>query len=305
MKGELAGPALACVQRALGLEDRDAASPTYGCFDRPFWHYKLSDFPSAWFAAGAYFLAQVATYDLPGNGWTKHTDRLREWSRAAVAFAAAQAHGDGSLAEVYPFERSYCATAFAGLHLGLAVARLGIEPPPELRRIGAWLAKARPTEAANQVAAAAAALAALGRAEAAAPLLDRLLVMQQPSGAFPEYGGLDVGYQTVTLSCLAHLAALAPALAARIEPAAAKGVAAIAPLVRDDGTYEWRGTSRRTQFLYPHALVRFAPELAKRFTVGLERERVITPLWLDDRYFLHAAVDFLDAARFVKERATA
>ena len=32
--------------KILTLQDRNAHSPTYGCFDRNFWHYKIIDFPS-------------------------------------------------------------------------------------------------------------------------------------------------------------------------------------------------------------------------------------------------------------------
>ncbi len=35
------------VPRLLGLLDRNAASKTYGCFDRQYWHYHISDFSCA------------------------------------------------------------------------------------------------------------------------------------------------------------------------------------------------------------------------------------------------------------------
>ncbi len=35
------------LQRLLGAMDRDPDSPTYGCFDRGFWHYKAQDWSSA------------------------------------------------------------------------------------------------------------------------------------------------------------------------------------------------------------------------------------------------------------------
>ena len=38
--------ALALIPKILTLQDRNAHSPTYGCFDRNFWHYKIIDFPS-------------------------------------------------------------------------------------------------------------------------------------------------------------------------------------------------------------------------------------------------------------------
>ena len=38
--------ALAQIPKILTLGDRNPHSPTYGCFDRNFWHYKIIDFPS-------------------------------------------------------------------------------------------------------------------------------------------------------------------------------------------------------------------------------------------------------------------
>ena len=38
--------ALAQIPKILTLLDRNPHSPTYGCFDRNFWHYKIIYFPS-------------------------------------------------------------------------------------------------------------------------------------------------------------------------------------------------------------------------------------------------------------------
>jgi hypothetical protein len=301
LEDRLLPPVLASLPRALGLEDRDAASPTFGCFDRNFWHYRVADFPSSWFAVGAHLLAHAATRAVTGNPFAGR-ERTREWALGAVSYHVRQAHRDGSLAEVYPFERSYCSTSFAALHVGLALHLLQAPAPEDLARIGRWLASAPPTDAANQVAAAAAALAvleplvgdpALGRASDAC--VQHLLAQQDAAGAFPEYGGFDLGYQTVTLSCLAHRVRHRPSEA--LEKAARRGAALVAEQVRADGTYDWRKGSRRTQFLYPSGLRAFgSEELLARVDAGLAAGKVMTPLWMDDRYFMHLAVDFWVAA---------
>lgn len=46
MKDLFAREALAQISKILTLLDRNPHSPTYGCFDRNFWHYKIIDFPS-------------------------------------------------------------------------------------------------------------------------------------------------------------------------------------------------------------------------------------------------------------------
>ncbi len=296
--------AVRCVPRALGLEDREAGSRTHGCFDRAHWHYQLADFPSAWFQTGALVLALAWAGE--GSPFAKN-ENVRAWAKAGVSFLVASTNPDGSLAEVYPFERSYCATAFALLHATQALAVLG-EAPADLvaglSRIARWLSGAAPTDAANQVAACAAALAQVTRLTkdsrlevATGERVQDLLAMQAPDGFFLEYGGADPGYQSVTLACLAHLARSRPDAAPALRAAAEKGADALRRVLREDGTYEWRTTRRRTQFLYPSGLVHFAPDLAQRFLGGVARGRVIVPSWLDDRYFLHLAADFFLAAR--------
>ena len=42
----LAAAALAEIPKLLTLLDRTPTSATYGCFDRGYWHYRTSDFPS-------------------------------------------------------------------------------------------------------------------------------------------------------------------------------------------------------------------------------------------------------------------
>ena len=45
-KDLFASEAIAQIPKILTLLDRNPHSPTYGCFDRNFWQYKIIDFPS-------------------------------------------------------------------------------------------------------------------------------------------------------------------------------------------------------------------------------------------------------------------
>ena len=57
--------------RILSQIDRDPNSPTYGCCDRNFWHYKIRDFPSAILQQSGYGLALLYQYNFPGNIYYK------------------------------------------------------------------------------------------------------------------------------------------------------------------------------------------------------------------------------------------
>src|SRR5689334_6317799 len=69
--------ALACIPRLLGAVDRNPYRPTYGCFDREYWHYRTSSFPSEMHQEGVLPLALVYAHDLPGNRW-RRCPRVRE-----------------------------------------------------------------------------------------------------------------------------------------------------------------------------------------------------------------------------------
>ena len=45
--------------RVLTQMDRDPDSPTFGCFDRNYWHYKTCDFPSSILQQGVFTLEAI------------------------------------------------------------------------------------------------------------------------------------------------------------------------------------------------------------------------------------------------------
>jgi hypothetical protein len=68
MSRELFGrAALDLIPKILTLQDRNAHSPTYGCFDRNFWHYKIIDFPSGMAAEFVWPLALAYTLPIENN----------------------------------------------------------------------------------------------------------------------------------------------------------------------------------------------------------------------------------------------
>ncbi len=53
--------------RVLTQIDRDPDSPTYGCCDRNYWHYKIRDFSSAILQQSGLVLAKLYRLDFPGD----------------------------------------------------------------------------------------------------------------------------------------------------------------------------------------------------------------------------------------------
>ncbi|HKJ23210.1 MAG TPA: hypothetical protein VKB65_00205, partial [Myxococcota bacterium] len=187
--------------RALTLLDRDPSSPTYGCFDRNYWHYRTQDFPSGMYQELALPLAQAFVGAWPGS---RHhgQPRLRELALAGVDFAARSAHADGSCDDYFPFERALGATAFAAAAHAEVLRLLDDRDPgrtAHLRRRCDWLlARQESGRLTNHHALVALAAARTGAwlddaallARAREPLA-RCLDWQHEEGWFPEYEGAD------------------------------------------------------------------------------------------------------------------
>jgi hypothetical protein len=294
--------ASAQLARLLTQMDRDPDSPTFGSFDRPYWHYKVHDFPSAILQQGLFVLEAIRSAALPTPAPTPVVER---WCLGAVQALTRQVRRGGDVDEYYPFERSYPAAAF-GLY---AVARVlvdwhakaprlaGAVDRPRLAALARHVAAREERQASNQQAAGLAGLAlavrggllpaSVARVEAHA---DRLFAAQHPEGWFEEYGGPDFGYLSVTLDALADYHDATGD--ARALAAADRAVDFLAGLVGADGRLPSTLNSRNTDYVVPYGLVRTgarnprAAWLVARLFAGLDgRDHPIRAT--DDRYHAH------------------
>ncbi len=210
-----ASRALGEIPKILTQLDRNPHSPTYGCFDRGYWHYKVLDFPCGMSQEFVWPLALAYSLDIPGNPYHRR-EILREWSIAALRYTARSAHADGSADDYYPFEKASGASAFSFLACVESCAVLRPKDPrlPAFFRLrGDWLAAREESgRLSNHEALIILGLARAGRLletgrweKARKRRLARLLEWQNAEGWFDEYGGCDPGYLTLTISCLAAL----------------------------------------------------------------------------------------------------
>ena len=256
----LARLALAEIPKLLTLQDRNPASPTYGCFDRNYWQYRIIDFPSGMAQEFAWPLALVWSLDLPDNPY-RGDAALRDWIVAGLRFAARSAHADGSCDDYYPFERATGATAFSLLACLECYRVLDLDEPDLLRffqRRAGWLAGHRESgRLSNHEALVIRCLERLGRLTGTdaweGPLNDRLARLrswQSEEGWFEEYGGCDPGYLTLTIGLLAELQRDRPDLDLRESLRSAIDCAA--EFVHPDGSYGGEYGSRNTLNFFPH-----------------------------------------------------
>lgn len=289
-------------RRVLTQLDRDPDSPTYGCFDRNHWHYKIRDFPSSIVQQGVFVLEALHR----GNLVLGIEPRLaREWALAAINALSRQVDRAGGVDEYYPYERSFPAAAF-GLYAACRVLRDWQHEEPEqllrvewsgLARLARQIANRSELRASNQYGASVAGLAlAAGlpelsiAPEVAESHAQRLLARQHDEGWFDEYGGPDFGYLTVTLDALVdYFDATGDDRAIR---AVDRAVDFLAAMVGPDGELPWTLNSRNTDYVVPYGLVRTAarnPTAA--WLVATLFARLGDPqhaIWAtDDRYHLH------------------
>ncbi|ASC69381.1 hypothetical protein XM38_003080 [Halomicronema hongdechloris C2206] len=315
MRDLFAREALAHIPKLLTLQDRNPHSPTYGCFDRNFWQYKIIDFPSGMAQEFVWPLALAYDTDLAGNEFYRQP-RLRDWVEAGIRYAASSAHRDGSCDDYFPFERASGAAAFSLLACLQSYRLLDLDDPKLLRffeKRADWLAHHLESgRLTNHQALIALCLELasrlLGTDKWAAAIQNRLELVfswQNPEGWFQEYEGCDPGYHTLTLGCLAWLYDLRPS--SRLKDAIAKGVNLTAYFVHPDGSYGGEYTSRNTYNFFPHGFERigrwFPPALSINDCIleGLAQGK--GACYADDHIVGHHSWSYLLAWRdFVAER---
>lgn len=257
------------VRRVLTQMDRDPDSPTYGCFDRNHWHYKIRDFPSSILQQGLFILEHLRKN--VEHQTVLPADLAERWGLAAINAFSRQVGRKGDVSEYFPYEDSYPASAF-GLY---AVTRVlldwraaGVKSIDHvdwsgLSRLANRLGSRLETQASNQFAAGVSGLAMaseLPELRVSKGLVkthaDRLFRLQHAEGWFEEYGGPDFGYLTVTIDALVDY--LEVTGDSRASDSIDKAIRFIANLVGSDNELPWTLNARNTDYVVPYGLVRTA-----------------------------------------------
>jgi hypothetical protein len=247
--------------KILGLLDRHRLSPTYGCFDKNFWHYKTASFPTGMSQEFVLPLALVYLMPFPGGEAYYRQENLKEWVRAGLHYTSRSAHRDGSCDDYFPYERALGAVAFslyACTESALLLQLRDASIDTFLVKRGRWLIDHNEAGIlANHHALAVLALYNVyllsGQAaflQAAQQRLTRLLSWQSDEGWFPEYEGCDPGYHTATIDFLAKYYRKS-ADAQVLEPLR-RAVHFAADFLHPDGSYGGTYGSRNTALFFPH-----------------------------------------------------
>jgi len=308
--------AISQIPKILILQDRNPHSPTYGCFDRNFWHYKIIDFPSGMAQEFVWPLALAYETNVINNPFYKKP-AIKEWVEAGILFASRNAHTDGSCDDYFPYERAVGAAAFSLLACVESYKLLDIKDETALQffeKRGDWLANSQESgKLSNHQALIILCLELLSRLfnttkwdRLREERLERLLSWQSPEGWFQEYEGCDPGYLTLTISLLARLYELRST--PKLKEALVRAVNFAWHFLHPDGSYGGEYGSRNTYNFFPHGfelIGRWMPEalsINDHFLIGLYKG--LSPCYCDDHIIGHHTWNYLLAFRdFVVERS--
>ncbi|MSU55777.1 MAG: hypothetical protein EXS51_00495 [Candidatus Taylorbacteria bacterium] len=306
------------VPRLLGQLNRNPSSSTYGSFDRAYWLHRSRDFSCARHQEAVFALALLYAHPFPGNSYAGDK-RVLEWINAALLFAVSLQRSDGSFDEWYPFEHSFVCTAFVTVALAKTILILPEDAslPREkvcmaLTKAGKWLARHTETTAYNQLAGGVCALYAVYRAtkdasfeKAAKQHAQHLLTAQSKEGWWPEYGGPDAGYLSLTVDYLSLYAVWSKD--ERIFQALRTSTKFLRLCAHMDGTFGGTFMSRNTEYLIPSGVARLASRdvVAKELLLhahrALKEGKGLQPSNLDDRYVCFLLSNWLEAGLLAGE----
>jgi hypothetical protein len=287
-------------QRILSQIDRDPDSPTYGCFDRNFWNYKIRDFSSAIQQQAILVLDVLYSFEDQDNPYL-HSPVIKNLISAGVNFWTRCQLRTGSFNEYYPWESGFPPTAF-----GLYSVAVTVRKYPELattavldaiNQAASWLLRHPEREALNQESAALAGMVIASRIQSAeidqqklAKRLQQFYDLQNPEGWFNEYGGPDLGYLSVTIDSLWDIWLYARD--DRALAAANKACDFISLFVTVSGEFPIMINARNTDYLVPYGITGLASEsesarqVAMAILKNMQSQHSMFSK-TDDRYMTH------------------
>ena len=253
--------ALSYVPHALTLIDRNPYSPTYGCCDREYWHYRTLDFPCGMAQEHALTLAMLYVTDAPGNKWYG-CERIKELAIAAMRFAIKGSHSDGTCDDYFPYERAMGALAFSTYAIAEAYQLLAVDDAEIVsllrKRADHLLGHNETGQLSNHQALAALVLQTVyevtgdDKYRAGAKVRVNLTLSWQNAeeGWFQEYEGADCGYLTCTIDFLGKY--YQKSGDESVVGPLKKAIDFSRNFMHPDGSYGGEYNSRNTYHYYPH-----------------------------------------------------
>lgn len=283
----------------LTLVDTSPYSATYGCFDRTYWQYRVKDFPSGMSQECLYPLSLALKNNLFTNLKNKSFENLKDLILSSIRYSLNSQNLNGSVDDYFPFEQASGATAFSCFAI-LNVIALNIVELSELelnlltKRLN-WLSKNHESgRLSNHEALIALVLAMAAKLfnnsyfqKKSIERIKNLLTWRNEEGWFEEYSGFDIGYETLTFSCLDNLKNYIPELRIELEKVTSKQFNLIMDFVEPDGNIGGELYSRGTWNCFTHGLLSYSINKKKNFNKII---RILEARYLD---FIEVKDDYI------------
>lgn len=275
------------IPKLLSLYDLDPTSKTYGYGDREYWAWKTKDFCNATMQGGIHALAISYKLNISNN------NKILDIIDIAISAIENIRAKNGSLAEAYPQENSYCVTALVAFDILATIYTLGnllnankiTKYLKIIRPLITFLCKNNEEHAviSNHLATAAAAIIlwnkiANDNKTKAEEILNKIYCYQSEEGWYREYTGADPGYQTLCTYYLAYIYTITKDK--KLLQSLEKSADFLSNFIHPDGTIGGLYGSRNTEVYYPAGIVILANEiptcavLAKYLNKTIENQHI-------------------------------
>jgi hypothetical protein len=290
---------LSFIPKVLTNLDRDINSPTYGSFDRNYWHFKIRNFSSAVLQQAVLPLTLCYKNDFEGNIYYDNK-LMRQWAIASLEYWSKIQNRDGSYDEYWKGEGSFPATAFSTFSATETYLLLHLNNSHLISAMDHsidFLSRRVETFSANQEVASIAAIYNMFLItndkkffDITVNKLEKLKSMQTQDGFFSEHGGPDVGYSSVALEYLSIL--YEKTGRGDIKNMCNSLIDFLSYFIHPDGTSGGQYGSRNTEYFMLGGLescLSFNQQctaMLEALTSNIIRKQFIN-IGIDERYFLH------------------
>ena len=254
----------------LNLVDKSPHSPSFGCFDRSYWLYKIKDFPAGMSQESIYPISLILDNKMIPNISDYSKNFLVDLINAGSAFSLENQNFNGSIDDYFPYEQASGASAFTAYALisALEISQLNLSERQlsKLRKRIIWLSRHKEAgKLSNHES-----LICLVLAKSAILFkskyfykkslkrLERLVSWRDEEGWFNEYGGFDVGYETLTFSFLYELQKINSEFNERLNKLLLQSFKIIVDSIEPDGSLGGELFSRGTWNCFTHGILEFS-----------------------------------------------
>ena len=303
------------IPRLLSLQNRCLVDPSYGCFDKKFWHFKTSDFPNSTAQMGSEALARLWSWRIENNPYYDNP-MICQWAKNGFLYLVKIQKKDGSFDEWYPNERGWAGPTGYVLHSlasGYNILHKKWDPDDHIKikkaiyKAAYYLKKREEKHVlCNHFAVALMALYdswEILRDEWILKAYNNLWVKFKryicDEGWTLEYDGVDLGYNLATLSFLGRIHSKTKNK--QIENYCKKSIKFLSYFCFPDKSFGGRIGSRSTSHIYPFALEYWSETspMAKSMAISLQ-DSSLFPDIQDDHYLVYRLCDYIEAGQIAK-----